>query len=107
MTGLNRYLSVGVKGEWIQFFFENGYEPGARKTDVMYAFLSDAGVLKQKKFTPLGTKIKNMDLFEVTPWAIMLCELVYTPAFNWFVKNIPFDPHTLGLAVRWVGAKKL
>jgi 3'-phosphoadenosine 5'-phosphosulfate sulfotransferase (PAPS reductase)/FAD synthetase/ferredoxin len=95
MTGLNRYLSVGVKGEWIHFFFENGYEPGARKTDVMYAFLSDAGVLKQKKFTPLGTKIKNMDLFEVTPWAIMLCELVYTPAFNWFVKNIPFGiPYT-------------
>ena len=96
MTGLNRYLSVGVKDEWIRFFFENGYEPGARKTDVMYAFLSDAGVLKQKKFTPLGEKIKQMGLFELNAWAIMLCELVYTPAFNWFVKNIPFGtPYTL------------
>ncbi len=95
MTGLNRYLSVGVKDEWIRFFFENGYEPGARKTDVMYAFLSDAGVLKQKQFTPLGEKIRQMGLFEVTPWAIMLCELVYTPAFNWFAKNIPFgSPYT-------------
>lgn len=95
MTGLNRYLSVGVKDEWVRFFFENGYEPGARKTDVMYAFLSDAGVLKQKKFTPLGEKIKQMGLFEVNAWAIMLCELVYTPAFNWFVKKIPFGtPYT-------------
>jgi phosphoadenosine phosphosulfate reductase len=89
MTGLNRYLSVGVKAEWIQFFFENGDVPGARKTDVMYAFLSDAGVLKQKHFTSLGEKIKQIGLFDVNAWAIMLCELVYTPAFNWFVKNIP------------------
>lgn len=95
MTGLNRYLSVGVKDEWIRFFFENGYEPGARKTDVMYAFLSDAGVLKQKQFTPLGEKIKQIGLFDTNAWAIMLCELVYSPAFNWFVKNIPFGtPYT-------------
>jgi phosphoadenosine phosphosulfate reductase len=90
MTGLNRYLSVGVKDEWIRFYFENGYEPGARKTDVMYAFLSDAGILKHKQFTPLGEKLKQIGLFDVKAWAIMLCELVYTPAFNWFVKNIPF-----------------
>lgn len=95
MTGLNRYLSVGVKDEWIRFFFENGYEPGARKTDVMYAFLSDAGVLKQKQFTPFGEKIKQIGLSDINAWAIMLCELVYSPAFNWFVKNIPFDtPYT-------------
>lgn len=95
MTGLNRYLSVGVKDEWIRFFFENGYEPGARKTDVMYAFLSDAGVLKQKQFTPLGEKIKQIGLFDINAWAIMLCELVYSPAFNWYVKNIPFGiPYT-------------
>ena len=95
MTGLNRYLSVGVKDEWIRFFFENGYEPGARKTDVMYAFLSDAGVLKQKKFTSFGEKIKQLGLFDTNAWALMLCELVYTPAFKWFVKNIPFGiPYT-------------
>ena len=96
MTGLNRYLSVGVKREWIVFFFENGGEPGARKTDVMYAFLTDAGVLRQKKFTAFGNKIKEIGLFETTSWALMLCELVYSPAFNWFVKNIPFgQPYTL------------
>jgi len=95
MTGLNRYLSVGVKREWLEFFFESGYEPGARKTDVMYAFLSDAGVLKQKKITPFGEKIKEIGLFDTTAWALMLCELVYSPAFKWFVKNIPFgQPYT-------------
>ena len=95
MTGLNRYLSVGVKREWLQFFFENADEPGARKTDVMYAFLTDAGVLKQKKFTSFGTKIKEIGLFDTTAWALMLCELVYSPAFKWFTKNIPFgQPYT-------------
>lgn len=95
MTGLNKYLSVGVKDEWIRFFFENGDEPGARKTDVMYGFLSDAGVLKQKHFTPLGEKIKQIGLLDTNAWAIMLCELVYSPAFNWFVKNIPLGtPYT-------------
>jgi len=95
MTGLNRYLSVGVKADWIRFFFDNGYEPGARKTDVMYAFLSDAGVLKKKHYTPFGEKIKELGLFDTTAWALMLCELVYSPAFKWFVKNIPFgQPYT-------------
>jgi phosphoadenosine phosphosulfate reductase len=95
MTGMNRYLSVGVKGDWIRFLLENGTEPGARKTDVMYAFLSDAGVMKQKKLTLLGEKIKQIGLFDTKSWAIMLCELVYSPAFNWFVRNIPFGvPYT-------------
>lgn len=24
-------------------------------------------------------------------WALMICNLAYTPAFGWYIKNIPFD----------------
>jgi phosphoadenosine phosphosulfate reductase len=91
MTGLNRYLSIGVKKQWIIDFFDTGYEPGGRKTDVLYGFLADAGVLKKKHFTPFGEKIKQIGLSKIESWGLMLCELVYTAAFKWFVKNIPFE----------------
>ena len=92
MKGINRYLSIGVSGEWIKKYFEdNSYEPGNRKTDVMFGFLRDSGVLQKKIFTHFGNKIKNMGLHNDTTWALMLCNLVYTPAFGWFAKNIPFN----------------
>ena len=92
MKGLNRYLSVGVSGEWIQNYIQDQtYEPGNRKTDVMFGFLRDANVVIRKKFTIFGEFIKNSDLSNDLPWALMLCNLVYTPAFGWFVKNIPFE----------------
>lgn len=92
MKGINRYLSIGVSGEWIKKYFEdNSYEPGNRKTDVMFGFLRDAGVLQKRKFTEFGDKIQMLGVDSDIAWALMLCNLVYTPAFGWFAKNIPFN----------------
>lgn len=92
IKGINRYLSVGVSGEWIkEYFNDETYEPGNRKTDVMFGFLRDAEVVKKRNITSFGEKIKGMDLNQELPWALMLCNLVYTPAFGWFVKNIPMN----------------
>ena len=89
LTGINRYLSVGVDAKWIEMFArDNSFEPGNRKTDVMYAFLSDANLIKKKQLTPLGEFILSFD--GELPWALMLCNLVYTPQFGWYIKNIPF-----------------
>ena len=91
LTGINRYLSVGVDAKWIEMFArDNSFEPGNRKTDVMYAFLSDANLIKKKQLTPLGEFILGFDLDGELPWALMLCNLAYTPQFGWYVKNIPF-----------------
>lgn len=90
MTGLNRYLSVGVSGDWIKLFFaDNTYEPGNRKSDTMFAFLNDSGILQKRKEAILGTKIKELGLDSDISWALMLCNLCYTPAFGWFIKSIP------------------
>lgn len=92
LRGINRYLSVGVNANWVkEYFKDQKYEPGNRKTDVMFSFLSDAGILYKKQFTNLGTKIGTMDLDSQIPWALMLCNLVYTSEFGWYNKNIPID----------------
>lgn len=50
LTGINKYLSVGVDAYWIEEYAkDNSFEPGNRKTDVMYGFMSDAGLVKRKK----------------------------------------------------------
>ena len=91
LTGINKYLSVGVDASWIEAYtHDNTYEPGNRKTDVMFSFLSDAGVLKKKQITPFGEVVFGYDLDSELPWALMLCNLVYTPQFGWYIKNVPF-----------------
>ena len=96
LKGVNRYLSVGVEMDWIkQYFSDQEFEPGNRKTDVMFTFMSDAGLVNKRKITALGEKLNNMGLHTVTPWAIMLCNLAYTPSFRWYIENIPFGEHYL------------
>lgn len=91
LTGINKYLSVGVDASWIEsYMHDSSFEPGNRKTDVMFSFLSDAGVVKKKKITPFGELVFGYDLDGELPWALMLCNLVYTPQFGWYIKNVPF-----------------
>lgn len=92
VKGVNRYLSVGVDARWIQQYFEDStFEPGNRKTDVMFGFMRDAGIVNKRELTSFGKLISHLGLNNVTSWALMLCNLVYSPAFGWYVDNIPFN----------------
>ena len=91
LTGINKYLSVGVDATWIEEYVKDKeYEPGNRKTDVMFGFLSDAELVKKKQITPVGEAVFRYELDDCLPWAIMLCNLAYTSQFGWYIKNIPF-----------------
>ena len=91
LKGINKYLSVGVDAEWINSFIDdNSFEPGNRKTDVMYGFMTDAGIVAKRKLTSFGELITRMGTSDANSWALMLCNLAYTPAFQWYIKNIPF-----------------
>jgi phosphoadenosine phosphosulfate reductase len=91
LTGINKYLSVGIDANWIkEFVKDNSVEPGNRKTDVMFAFLSDAELVKKKQITQAGEIVFRYDLDDELPWAIMLCNLAYTSQYGWYIKNIPF-----------------
>ena len=91
LKGLNRYLSVGVDANWIkEYLRDQNFEPGNRKTDVMFGMMNDAGITAAKKLTDFGRYIQERDIEEVTTWALILCNLVYSPAFGWYARNIPF-----------------
>ena len=92
LKGINKYLSVGVDAEWINSFIDdNSFEPGNRKTDVMYGFMTDAGIVAKRKLTSFGELITRMGTSDANSWSLMLCNLAYTPAFQWYIKNIPFN----------------
>ena len=92
LKGINKYLSVGVDAEWINSFIDdNSFEPGNRTTDVMYGFMTDAGIVAKRKLTSFGELITRMGTSDANSWALMLCNLAYTPAFQWYIKNIPFN----------------
>lgn len=92
VKGVNRYLSVGIDAEWIKNYFDNQeYEPGNRKTDVMFSFLDDAGITKKRKLTSLGKKMIEMGVNNDTMWATMLCNLSYAAPFRWYFENIPLN----------------
>lgn len=92
LKGINKYLSVGVDAEWINSFIDdNSFEPGNRKTDVMYGFMTDAGIVAKRKLTSFGELITRMGTSDANSWALMLCNLAYTPAFQWYIKNISFN----------------
>ena len=83
LKGINKYLSVGVDAEWINSFIDdNSFEPGNRKTDVMYGFMTDAGIVAKRKLTSFGELITRMGTSDANSWALMLCNLAYTPAFQ-------------------------
>ncbi len=92
LKGLNRYLSVGVDADWIKEYLQDqSFEPGNRKTDVMFAMMNDAGITTNKKLTDFGKFIQTLDIESLTTWAIILCNLAYSPAFGWYIHNIPFN----------------
>ncbi len=94
LKGLNRYLSVGVDANWIKKFLKDqSFEPGNRKTDTMFVLMNDAGITSKKKLTEFGSFIQGQGVSSVTSWALILCNLAYSPAFNWYIKNIPFYEH--------------
>lgn len=91
LTGINKYLSVGIDANWIEEYAkDSSFEPGNRKTDVMFGFMSDAELVKKKKKTTIGEVVFRYELDDEIPWAIMLCNLAYTSQYGWYIKNIPF-----------------
>jgi phosphoadenosine phosphosulfate reductase len=57
----------------------------------MFGFLRDAKVVKNRELTPFGELVARMGIDSVTSWVLMLCNLAYSPAFEWYIKNIPFN----------------
>lgn len=113
MAGIDRYFTFGTRAEWLDSFirYEGGKEfwlsdgdgqVANKKKDAFKNFANDAGLIiydktadgdKYTKCLPtLFAKIISKEgAYSQTAWALLLCNLVYTPAFNWFVTALEFD----------------
>lgn len=97
MGSIDRYTNFGIEYEWIKDYFEkkNGFwdnnNLGSKKIDVLKNFLKDAGILDKKLITQFGETVAQLGADSITAWGLMLSNLVYTPEFNWWIKNISLN----------------
>ncbi len=113
MKGLDRYFSFGIRKNWLDLYFQdNGSDEfwnsdghgfvANKKKDAFLNFVKDAGLVNYNKANGGDKYTKNEanEFAEVlfrcgsdsdVTWALMLCNLAYTPEFNWFIKNV--TPH--------------
>lgn len=112
MASLDRYFTFGTRQDWLEIFvrYEGGREfwltdgdgqVANKKKDAFKNFVDDAGLVYFDKTvdgdkfakrvpTEFGRVIINEGAQSQVAWALILCNLVYTPAYNWFVTNLKF-----------------
>ncbi len=98
ISGFGRYLTFGMREEWVISFF-NGLEDwfsnntlGTKQVDSMVAWLKDAELLekKQKKTTSLCEKLKNVFLEDKElAWQIIWINLCYSSSvIGWYITKV-------------------
>lgn len=123
MAGLDRYLTFGTRDEWLDSFVQ--YKGGKdfwlsdgdgqvsnKKKDAFKNFAIDAELALYDKSadgdkytkcvaTPFSDVIVQLGAYNHISWALILCNLVYTPAYNWFVYNLDlgtaYTPESISL----------
>lgn len=112
MKGLDRYFTFGTREEWLDSFVR--YQGGSKfwltdgdgqvankKKDAFKNFVDDAGLTVYDKSadgdkytkcipTPFADVIFREGAYSQISWALILCNLAYTPAYNWFINNLEF-----------------
>ncbi len=110
MAGVDRYFSFGARSQWLDIFVK--YKGKAdfwntdgdhlvpnKKKDAFLTFLKDAGIVEYNrkvngnKYTKCVPTAFADTIFKLgsnsnVSWALILVNLSYTPAFNWFVYNL-------------------
>lgn len=122
MEGLDRYFSFGIREQWLEtyikyegksdFWISDGDGQVAnKKKDAFKNFASDAGIILYDKTaegdkytkclpTDFGKTICKLGSYDCNTWALILCNLVYTSAYNWFVNNLKIDTSYSAEAIR-------
>jgi len=110
MKGIDRYFSFGIRKNWMATFFKHegaesfwlsdgDGEVANKKKDAFLNFIKDADLValdrnsqgdKYTKYKPttIAKNLIKMGVDDISSWGIILANLVYTPQFNWYVKNI-------------------
>lgn len=97
MGSIDRYGNMGVELDWVREYFKlkdefwtSPHSLGTNKVKNLKSFLNDSEVTLKGVFTDFGAVIDYIGIDSADAWALMLCNLVYTSEFNWWIKNIDF-----------------
>lgn len=111
VKGLDRYFSFGVRRQWVESYFRHegkdtfwisdgdSLVPNKKK-DAFLNFAKDAGLVEYSRNDGHDKYTRNIPtrfadvLFKLgidseVVWALMLCNLAYSPQFNWYIKSVP------------------
>ena len=88
---------MGIKYKWVleyfskkdDFWIENSL--GSQMNSSLKIFLRHAGVSEKNKISAFGELITKLGSETEVAWALMICNLVYSPQFFWWIKNIDFN----------------
>jgi phosphoadenosine phosphosulfate reductase len=94
---IDQYKNMGIRYDWVveylekkdEFWTNNGL--GSMMITALKTFLRHAEVTEKNKLTPFGEIISSLGGNSTKAWALMICNLVYTPQFNWWVMNIELN----------------
>lgn len=97
MGSIDRYGNMGVEYSWVieyfkkkDMFWNSPHSLGKNMVKYLRAFLNDSEITNKGKFTAFGDVIDRIGVESSVSWALMVCNLVYTAEFNWWIKNITF-----------------
>ena len=98
MGSIDRYGNLGIEYNWVQSYFKlkdefwnSNHGLGSNMVKYLRSFLNDSEVTIKGKFSGFGEIIDKIGLENTTSWGLMLCNLVYTSEFNWWIMNINLD----------------
>ena len=96
---VDQYKNMGIQYNWVVEYFSkkddfwSNNDLGSVMINSLSTFLRHAGISEKKKITSFGEIVVAMGASSTTAWALMLCNLAYTPQFMWWIKNIDLN-HT-------------
>lgn len=97
MGSIDRYGNMGIEYSWVTEYFkkkdefwESPHSLGKNMVKNLKAFLNDSEITEKGKFSMFGDTVDRVGIETSSAWGLLLCNLVYTSEFNWWVKNILF-----------------
>lgn len=91
---IDQYKNMGIRYSWVVEYLEKGDDfwsdnnLGSEMQKSLKRFLGHAGISEKNTITIFGKVIFSLKHNSTIIWALMLCNLVYTSQFNWWVMNI-------------------